>query len=179
MVISFKRSCACTVVFSAPDAAAGHCRPMPPPEIFGYSQASLAQSLVGTLFFSSGFWCAQDFLCALQESVSPVQWKFWNQIPLASKVKFSGIIFLCPTFQCTIIALGFPGGSVVKNPPAHAGDEGLIPGLGRSPGGRNDTPLQYSCLGNLLDRGAWQATAYRVAKSWTRLKQLSTCVSLL
>ena len=99
MVISFKRSCACTVVFSAPDAAAGHCRPMPPPEIFGYSQASLAQSLVGTLFFSSGFWCAQDFLCALQESVSPVQWKFWNQIPLASKVKFSGVLSTFPRPQ--------------------------------------------------------------------------------
>ena len=55
----------------------------------------------------------------------------------------------------------------------------LIPGWGQSSGGRNDTPLQYSCLGNLLDRRAWQATAHRVAKSWTRLKQLSTHVPLL
>ena len=52
MATSFKRSYACTVVFSAPDPAASHCGPMPPPEIIGHSQASLAQSLVGTLFLS-------------------------------------------------------------------------------------------------------------------------------
>ena len=49
---------------------------------------------------------------------------------------------------------GFPGGSVVKNPPAYARDAGLIPELGRSLGGGNGYPLQYSCLGNLMDRGA-------------------------
>ena len=57
---------------------------------------------------------------------------------------------------------------VVKNPPANAGgirDLGLIPGSGRSPGGGHGNPLQYSCLENLMDREAWQATAYRVAKS--------------
>jgi len=46
---------------------------------------------------------------------------------------------------------------VVKNPPANAGDSGLIPGLGRSPGGGNGNPLQYSCLEDPMDRGAWQA----------------------
>ena len=54
----------------------------------------------------------------------------------------------------------FPGGSVVKNPPANAGDTGdlgLILGLGRYPGGGNGNPLQYSCLGNPMDRGAWWA----------------------
>ena len=62
---------------------------------------------------------------------------------------------------------------VVKNPRANARDTrdvGLIPGSGRSPGGRHDDPLQYSCLGNLLDRGAWQATVHGVTKSQTRLK---------
>ena len=62
---------------------------------------------------------------------------------------------------------------VVKNPRANARDirdVGLIPGSGRSPGGRHDDPLQYSCLGNLLDRGAWQATVHGVTKSQTRLK---------
>ena len=49
----------------------------------------------------------------------------------------------------------FPGGSVVKNPPANAGDVGSIPGLGRSPGEGNGTPLQYSCLENPMDGGAW------------------------
>ena len=54
--------------------------------------------------------------------------------------------------------LGFPGGSVIKNLPANAGDtrdEGSIPGVGRSPREGNGNPLQYSCLGNPLDRGAW------------------------
>ena len=63
------------------------------------------------------------------------------------------------------------------NPPASAGDVrdmGLIPGLGRSPGGRHGNLLQYSCLENPRDRGAWWATVHSVAKSWTRLNQLST-----
>ena len=51
---------------------------------------------------------------------------------------------------------GFPYGSAVKNPPANAGDVGSIPGWGRSPGGGNGNPLQYSCLGNPMDRGAWR-----------------------
>ena len=53
---------------------------------------------------------------------------------------------------------GFPGGSVVKNPPANAADLGSIPGSGRSLGEGNGSPLQYSCLGNPMDRGAWRAT---------------------
>ena len=68
---------------------------------------------------------------------------------------------------------GVPGGSAVKNLPANvggAGDPGSIPGLGRALGGGNGNPLQYSCLGNLMDRGAWQAIVNRVAKSWTQLK---------
>ena len=60
---------------------------------------------------------------------------------------------------------GFLGGSVVKYPPANAGDVGLISGSGRSPGEGNGNPLQYSCLGNPMDRGAWQATAHGVPKS--------------
>ena len=59
---------------------------------------------------------------------------------------------------------GFPGGSVVKNLPANAGDVGSIPGSGRSPGEGNGNPLQYSCLENPMDRGAWQATVHGVAK---------------
>ena len=59
---------------------------------------------------------------------------------------------------------------MVKNPPANAGDmrdAGLIPGLGRSPGGEHGNPLQYSCLENPIDRGAWWAIVHRVAKSQT------------
>ena len=61
---------------------------------------------------------------------------------------------------------------MVKNPPANAGDTrdlGLIPGLGRSPGGGHGNPLQYSCLENPMDRGAWRATVHGVAESQTRL----------
>ena len=61
---------------------------------------------------------------------------------------------------------------MVNNPPANAGDAGemgLIPGLGRSPGEENGNPLQYSCLGNPMDRGAWWATVRGVTKSQTRL----------
>ena len=70
------------------------------------------------------------------------------------------------------VTLGFLGGSVVKNPPASAGDAGdlgSIPGSGRSPGEGNGNPLQYSCLGNPMDRGAWGATVHGVAKSRTQL----------
>ena len=66
-------------------------------------------------------------------------------------------------------SLGFPGGSVVKNLPANAGDVGSIPGLGRSPGVGNGDQLQYSCLENFTDRGAWRATVHGVSKSQTQL----------
>ena len=68
---------------------------------------------------------------------------------------------------------GFPGGTLVKNPPASTGDArdvGSIPGLGRSSGIGNGNPLQYSCLQNSMDRGAWWATVHGVAKSRTRLR---------
>ena len=68
--------------------------------------------------------------------------------------------------------MGFPGGSVVKNPPANAGDtggSGLIPGSGISPGGEHGNPFQYSCLENSMDRRAWWAAVHEVAKSWTQL----------
>ena len=58
--------------------------------------------------------------------------------------------------------MDFPGGSVIKNPPTNAGE--AIPGLGRSPGEGNGNPIQQFCLGNPMDRGAWQATVHGVAK---------------
>ena len=64
----------------------------------------------------------------------------------------------------------FPAGTVVKNPPDDAGDArdtGLIRGSGGSPGEGNGNPLQYSCLENPMDRGAWWATVHRVTKSQT------------
>ena len=59
---------------------------------------------------------------------------------------------------------GFPGDSVVKNPPANAEDTGSTPGWGRSPEQGNGNPLRYSCQGNPIDRGAWLVTVHGVAK---------------
>ena len=77
MVTSFK-SVACTATLSAPNPAAGHHRPTPPLETPGHFWASLGQSLVGSLLLSPGSWCTQSFVCALQESISPVLCKFWQ-----------------------------------------------------------------------------------------------------
>ena len=59
---------------------------------------------------------------------------------------------------------GFPGSSVGKESACSAGDSGLIPGLGRSSGERSGNPLQYSCLGNLMDRGSWRAIVHGVSR---------------
>ena len=82
--------------------------------------------------------------------------------------KFNGVYYILSIPQ----KMGLPGGAVVKNLPANAGnarDTGSIPGLGSSPGEGNGNPLQYSCLGNPMDRGAWWATIRGVTKSQTRL----------
>ena len=68
----------------------------------------------------------------------------------------------------------FPGGSDGKASAYNVGDLSSIPGLGRSPGEGNGNPLQYSCLENPMDRGAWWATVHGVAKSWTRLSDFTS-----
>ena len=83
--------------------------------------------------------------------------EYWSGVPET----------LCPT---KLKMLSDLGGSVVKNPPAKTGDtrdEGSIPGSGRCPGVGNGNPLQYSCLENPMDRGAWRATVHEVAKLGT------------
>ena len=70
--------------------------------------------------------------------------------------------------------MGFPGGSKGKESSRHVGDLSSVPGLGRSPGRGPGNLLQYSCLENLVDRGAWWAIVHKVTKSGTQLKQLST-----
>ena len=73
-MVTFKRAYARTVVFSAPYPMAGHCQSMSPPETPGHSQASLVQSLFGSLLLSSGSWCTLGFVCVLQECCpSPVE----------------------------------------------------------------------------------------------------------
>ena len=78
MVTSFQRSHACTATLCAHNPAAGHCRPMPLPNTPEPSQASLGQSHLGSLLLCPGSWCTQGFVCVLQESVSPVQYKFFQ-----------------------------------------------------------------------------------------------------
>ena len=65
--------------------------------------------------------------------------------------------------------MGLPWWLMVKNPPANAGDAGLIPGSGRSPGEENGHPLQYFCLENPMDRGPWWATVHWVIKIQTQM----------
>ena len=69
---------------------------------------------------------------------------------------------------------GFPGGSEVKASASNAGDLGFIPGSGRSPGEGNGNPLQYFCLENPMDRGAWWATVHGIAKSRARLSDFTS-----
>ena len=77
-----------------------------------------------------------------------------------------------------VVCERFPSGSGVKNLPAmqERNDAGLIPGWGRAPGGGHGNPLQYACLDNLMDRGAWQATGHGVSKSQTQVRQLNVHV---
>ena len=84
-------------------------------------------------------------------------------------------MFIAYKSSChSIIPYVFPDGSEDKAPACHAGDLGSIPGLGRSPGEGNGNPLQYSCLENPMDRGAWWAIVHRVTKSQTRLSEFTS-----
>ena len=84
---------------------------------------------------------------------------------------FNATLSICPILS---FPLGFPGSSDGKASAYNAGDPGSIPRLGRSPGEGNGNPLQYSCLENLMDGGAWWATVHGVAKSWTRLSDFTS-----
>ena len=92
-----------------------------------------------------------------------------------------GSLLVICFIQSNVYIWAFQVALLVKNPPADAGrdprDLGSIPGSGRSPEGGNGNPLQYSCLENSMDRGAWQATVYEVAMSWTQLNtHIQLCV---
>ena len=85
---------------------------------------------------------------------------------------WGGVEYVCDYMTTSPKQVGFPGGAAVKNPPVNAGDAGdmgSIPALGRSPGKGNGNLLQYSCLENPMDRGAWQVIVSGVAESLTRL----------
>ena len=74
--------------------------------------------------------------------------------------------------------MGLPGDSEVKASACNAGDLGLIPGLGKSPGEGHGNPFQYSCLENPMDGRAWWATVQGVAKSWTRLNDFTHSLTI-
>ena len=82
-----------------------------------------------------------------------------------------------PFSQDLSVIRGFPGGSMVKNLHANAEDMDLIPGSGRSPGDGNGNPLQYSCPGNPMDRGAWCATVQGITKELDMTQQLNNNIS--
>ena len=104
-----------------------------------------------------------------------------NSITYIKKIVFFSswlliFIFGNTTSQCTLafwFGWDFPVGSEDKASACNAGDLGLIPGLGRSPGEGNGNPFQYSCLKNPMDRGAWWAIVHGVAKSWTWLSNFT------
>ena len=77
------------------------------------------------------------------------------------------VLIVSSHFRVAQVYYGLPGGSVVRNPPAKAGDSSLTAGSGRSPGGENGNPLQFPCLENPMDRGAWWATVCGVTKRQT------------
>ena len=95
-----------------------------------------------------------------------IMWpKYWSfSFSISPSNNYLGLI----TFR-----MGFPGGSEVKVPACNLGNLGSIPGSGRFPGEGNVNPLQYSCLENPMDRGAWWATVHEVAKSQTRLSDFT------
>ena len=88
---------------------------------------------------------------------------------LSAYLKSSGRRILGPVDLLKTFTLAFLGGSDGKESTCNAGDLGSIPGLGRSPEGGNGNPLQYSCLENSMDRGAWQATVRGLTKSLAQL----------
>ena len=136
-----------------------------------------------TMEYVKAVYCHPAYLTYMQSTSWEAQgWK--KQIELLVKIlycKFSWDILIFIQYLLVVSDMklsikytainrrGFTGGSDGKESACNAGDLGLIPGLGRSPGEENGNPLQYSWLENFMDRGTWQATIHRVAKSWTWL----------
>ena len=107
-------------------------------------------------------------------TVAITSWMLEGRTWYRDPAPISEIIFRIDLVILCLNALrGFPGGSEVKASACNAGDLGLIPGSGRSPGEGNGNLLQYSCLENPMDGGAWWATVHGVSKSQTRLSDFT------
>ena len=101
---------------------------------------------------------------------------FLGSWPLSSTLKASTLTLFCLPTEDLVVILGLPKWLSSKESTCNAGaagDTGSIPGSGRFPGEGSSNPLQYSCLENIMDLGAWQATVHRVTKSQTRLQRLT------
>ena len=139
--------------------APGSLPQRPPPSLF-----LVGDQFLGTALFESfpGLHLIEPY-----ETAFFVGQKEWVNVDsfgsFSLTASFPGPKELDPSFLW-----GFPGSSDSKENTCNAGDLGSIPGLGRSPGERSGSPLQYSCLENPIDRGAWWATVHGVAKSSTR-----------
>ena len=97
------------------------------------------------------------WFCSMEQDC--INWRVEQKAAISLVIKT-----FCIIWKSSVICMIFTSGSVVKNPPANAGDAGLIPGSGRTPGEGNGTPLQYSWVENSMDKGTWQATFHGVPK---------------
>ena len=114
---------------------------------------------------------AQGYRCIFF-SISSIKFKTRSDSRVVSDSRLHPEMMLNIYITSNVYTGSFPGSSVVKNPPASAGDArdpGSIPGSGRSSGEGNGEPLQYSHLENPMDGGAWRATVHGIAKSQTQL----------
>ena len=111
---------------------------------------------------------------SLKKKNSIVSWEY-KMLLRGGVIWLESCVCVCVN---VLMPAGFPGGSEVKASACNAGDLGLIPVSGRSPGEGNGNPLQYSCLENLMDGGAWWATVHGVTKSRTRLNDFTFTFSL-
>ena len=109
--------------------------------------------------------------CFLTFQICPFQMDHPNWLLDLTQLPYSMGIICVSHGPCVFV--GFSGGSVMKNPAANAGDPCSILGLGRSSGGGNDNPFQYSCLENPLDRGAWRAIVHGITKELDRTQWLN------
>ena len=129
-----------------------------------------------------GTWTTKKLI--LIEHLNKGQWRYLIQPQeIRSKVReesfvalvYSLDVYICVNMYVCLMWTASRVALVVKNPPANAGDMGLIPGSGRSPGGGNDNLLQYSCLQNLMARGAWLTIVHGVARvrhNWATKQQI-------
>ena len=124
---------------------------------------------------SSSCWLQVSFFCeTIQKSCQLYTFQFSFSGSHENYMYYTQKTFrlkICLGFQLQILIIpGFPGGTMLKNPPLSAREvrDTLIPGSsGRSPGREHSNPLQYSCLENLMDRGVWPALVHNVTESWT------------